>query len=221
MKASRQGPGEASAVARNDGSVGLFYLDPGSLGTGTQQTWVFRNFTPAEGTAGAVAFLNEPARRGPGRQARSLATMARSGFFILSQEQDDLESGRCGREAGARAPGTQASDVTRALLWGRRVSPDLFLFGKRKGPGRPGGLLSGAPTDLDVWNKKLRKTGVGSFFQEKNELTLCEEARERRIVGSLKPFRWNPAGSQSRPVELDQQPEASLAWGVGDHPGEA
>src|SRR5208337_1665223 len=42
-----------------------------------------------------------------------------------------------------------------------------------------------------------------------------------RIVGSLKPFRWNPAGNQSRPVELDQQPEASLAWWVGNHPCEA
>ena len=27
----RQGRGEASASARNDGSVGLFYLEPGSL----------------------------------------------------------------------------------------------------------------------------------------------------------------------------------------------
>ena len=42
-----------------------------------------------------------------------------------------------------------------------------------------------------------------------------------RIVASLKPFRWNPAGNQSRPVELDQQPEASLAWWVGNHPCEA
>ena len=48
-----------------------------------------------------------------------------------------------------------------------------------------------------------------------------QEAREKRIVGSLKPFRWNPAGNQSRPVEPDQQPEASLAWWVGDHPCEA
>ena len=39
-----------------------------------------------------------------------------------------------------------------------------------------------------------------------------------RIVGSLKPFRWNPAGNQSRPVEPDQQPEASLAWWVGYTP---
>ena len=47
------------------------------------------------------------------------------------------------------------------------------------------------------------------------------KARERRIVGSLKPFRWNPTGNQSRPVEPEQQPEASLAWWVGDHPCEA
>src|SRR5271157_3127322 len=48
-----------------------------------------------------------------------------------------------------------------------------------------------------------------------------QEARERRIVTTVKPFRWNPVGNQSRPVEPDQQPEASLAWWVGDHPCEA
>src|SRR5208283_4027733 len=42
-----------------------------------------------------------------------------------------------------------------------------------------------------------------------------------RIISKMKPFRWNPAGNQSRPVELDQQPEASLAWWVGNHPCEA
>ena len=52
-------------------------------------------------------------------------------------------------------------------------------------------------------------------------LDLAKKAREGRIVISLKPFRWNPAGNQSRPVEPDQQPEASLAWWVGDHPCEA
>ena len=50
---------------------------------------------------------------------------------------------------------------------------------------------------------------------------LAGNKHTRRIVGSLKPFRWNPAGNQSRPVEPDQQPEASLAWWVGDHPCEA
>ena len=48
-----------------------------------------------------------------------------------------------------------------------------------------------------------------------------QESSGRRIVGSLKPFRWNPAGNQSCPVKPDQQPEASLAWWVGDHPCEA
>ena len=66
------------------------------------------------------------------------------------------------------------------------------------------------------------KSGVGSsFLPEKTNGHRAKKARERRIVGSLKPFRWNPAGNQSRPVEPDQQPEASLAWWVGDHPCEA
>ena len=59
------------------------------------------------------------------------------------------------------------------------------------------------------------------ILTRKDEPTSRKKARERRIVGSLKPFRWNPAGNQSRPVEPDQQPEASLAWRVGDHPCEA
>jgi hypothetical protein len=63
---ARQGPGEASASIRNNGSVGLFFLEPGSLGSGTQQTWMFRDFTAAQGTAGAVAFLNDAPRQGPG-----------------------------------------------------------------------------------------------------------------------------------------------------------
>ena len=56
----------------------------------------------------------------------------------------------------------------------------------------------------------------------------CEKMNRHRTRSSgeedsrsLKPFRWNPAGNQSRPVEPDQQPEASLAWWVGDHPCEA
>jgi hypothetical protein len=52
-------------------------------------------------------------------------------------------------------------------------------------------------------------------------LTLRQEVLERRIAHNLKPFVGNPAGNQSRPVELDQQPEASLAWWVGNCPCEA
>jgi hypothetical protein len=61
--ADRQGAGQVSAIARNDGSVGLFFLEPGSLGATTQQTWAFRDFPT---TDAAVTFLNEPARQGPG-----------------------------------------------------------------------------------------------------------------------------------------------------------
>jgi hypothetical protein len=68
-EAARQGHGEASAAPRNDNSVGLFYLvylAPGSLGNGTQQEWIYREFTAAEGPQGAVTFLNEAPRQGPG-----------------------------------------------------------------------------------------------------------------------------------------------------------
>ena len=44
-------------------------------------------------------------------------------------------------------------------------------------------------------------------------LTLRREARERRIISKCETFHRNPAGSQSRPAEPGQQPEASLAWG--------
>jgi hypothetical protein len=33
------------------------------------------------------------------------------------------------------------------------------------------------------------------------------------VLSSTETFRWNPAGDQSRLVELGEQPEASLAWG--------
>ena len=60
----RQGPGEATATLRNDGSAGLLYLAPGSLGAGNAQTWESGEFA---GPQQAVDFLNEPARQGPGQ----------------------------------------------------------------------------------------------------------------------------------------------------------
>ena len=61
---ARQGPGEATATLRNDGSAGLLYLAPGSLGASTAQTWESGEFA---GPKQAVDFLNEPARQGPGQ----------------------------------------------------------------------------------------------------------------------------------------------------------
>jgi hypothetical protein len=80
---ARQGAGEASAFVRDDGSVGLFYLEPGSLGSSTQQTWVFQNFTAAEGAAAAVNFLNEPARQGRGQVSAVARTDGSVGLFYL------------------------------------------------------------------------------------------------------------------------------------------
>src|ERR1700677_2408416 len=49
------------------------------------------------------------------------------------------------------------------------------------------------------------------------------EAWERgaRCKDHLKTFQLNPAGIQSRPAELGQQPEASLASCAGNPPDEA
>ena len=66
---ARQGPGEACASARNDGSVGLIFLEPGSLGASTALTWVYDNFGSQ---ADAVSFLNTDARQGPGEASTTL-----------------------------------------------------------------------------------------------------------------------------------------------------
>ena len=48
---ARQGRGEASATLRNDGTAGLLWLEPGSLGDSTAQTWQYQEF-PAPRRAG-------------------------------------------------------------------------------------------------------------------------------------------------------------------------
>ena len=82
-EAARQGRGQVSATPRNNGSVGLFFLEPGSLGSSTSQTWAYRNFLPAEGPAAAVAFLNEPARQGPGEASAFVRNDNSVGLFYL------------------------------------------------------------------------------------------------------------------------------------------
>ena len=62
----RQGRGEATAALRSDGSVGLFYLVPGSLGVSPNPAWQFQEFPGPNGEQAAVAFLNEPLRQGRG-----------------------------------------------------------------------------------------------------------------------------------------------------------
>jgi len=65
-EAARQGPGEATVTLRNDGSAGLLYLAPGSLGASTTQTWHFKEFPAPDGVTSALAFLNASPRQGAG-----------------------------------------------------------------------------------------------------------------------------------------------------------
>ena len=50
----------------------------------------------------------------------------------------------------------------------------------------------------------------------RERLGLCAKKLGKGGKLVLETFHQNPAGSQSCPVELDQQPEASLAWRVGN-----
>src|SRR5271165_713125 len=76
----RQGPGEVSATPRNDGSVGLFFLEPGSLGTSTRQAWAFQAFTNVND---AVTFLNDAPRQGPGEASAFARNDGSVGLFYL------------------------------------------------------------------------------------------------------------------------------------------
>ena len=72
-----------------------------------------------------------------------------------------------------------------------------------------------------AWSLKEEK-GTFCFCRKQNVLAL-RLAWERRIECRIhrETFRWNPAGSQARPEESGQQPEASLAWCRGDPACEA
>src|ERR1022692_1275282 len=79
----RQGRGEASATLRNDGTAGLLWLEPGSLGEGAEQTWQFREFPAPDGEQAAVAFLNEPLRQGRGEASATLRNDGTAGLLWL------------------------------------------------------------------------------------------------------------------------------------------
>jgi hypothetical protein len=82
--ADRQGPGEASATLRNDGSAGLMYLTPGSLGTSTSQTWILKQLPGPDGAQAAVQLLNGADRQGPGEASASLRSDGSAGLIFLA-----------------------------------------------------------------------------------------------------------------------------------------
>jgi hypothetical protein len=77
----RQGRGEASATLRADGTAGLLYLEPGSLGTSTTHTWEYGEFV---GAKQAVDFLNDPARQGRGEATVTTRKNGTVGLLYLS-----------------------------------------------------------------------------------------------------------------------------------------
>src|SRR6202034_2003944 len=79
----RQGRGEASGTLRNDGTAGLLWLEPGSLGEGTEQTWQSAEFPAPNGEAAAVNFLNEPLRQGRGEASVTLRNDGTAGLLWL------------------------------------------------------------------------------------------------------------------------------------------
>jgi hypothetical protein len=89
----RQGAADASVTLRNDGSAGLIWLEPGSLGEGTQQTWQSSEFPAPNGAQEAVNFLNEPARQGRGEASANLRNDGSAGVVWL-------EPGSLGSSAG-------------------------------------------------------------------------------------------------------------------------
>jgi hypothetical protein len=79
----RQGAGEASVTLRNNGSAGVMWLEPGSLGFGTEQTWQASEFPAPNGAQDAVNFLNEPARQGAGEASVTLRNDDSAGLIWL------------------------------------------------------------------------------------------------------------------------------------------
>ena len=82
--AARQGPGEVSVTPRNDGSVSLVFLAPGSLGNAANPSWNFRDFPAPNGEAAAIDFLNNLAHRpGPGEATGFLRNNGTATVFYL------------------------------------------------------------------------------------------------------------------------------------------
>jgi hypothetical protein len=141
--ADQQGPGEASATLRDDGSVGLIFLAPGSLGTpnpdtGNSQTWYWQEFEPepnvdVTGAQLAVQFLNEADRQGPG-QVASLTARGNGSAGLLF--------------LGPGSLGTSTSPTWTAAEFNSAQDAVAFLNGthdplQKSGPGEAVGFMPG------------------------------------------------------------------------------
>ena len=113
----RQGRGEASLTLRNDGSAGLIYLEPGSLGEETSPTWLTAEFASAQD---AADFLNAAPRQGSGEASATLRNDGTAGLLYL-------EPGSLGAE-------TSPSWLT-AQFASAQDAADFLNAAPRQGPG--------------------------------------------------------------------------------------
>jgi 3',5'-cyclic AMP phosphodiesterase CpdA len=108
----RQGDGEAFAIAGNDGSIGLFYLDPGSGGDNPDRTlppWMFRSFSADDGLLGALDFLNEDPRQWPGQAFAVAGNDGTVGLFFHDAPVDFGWTGSWGVKSFTADEGTQGA----------------------------------------------------------------------------------------------------------------
>ncbi len=100
----RQGRGEAAAALRSDGSVGLFYLEPGDLGAAGSPDWLWQEFPGPTGAKAAAIFLNAPPRQGRGEAVATLRGDGTAGLLYLE-------------------PGSLGTSTTHSWEYGEFVGP--------------------------------------------------------------------------------------------------
>ena len=124
----RQGAGEASVTLRNDGSAGLLFLEPGSLGNSTAQTWLTREFPAPNGVQAAADFLNEPLRQGAGEASVTPRNDGSAGLLFL--------------EPGSLGNSTAQTWLTREFPApnGAQAAVDFLNAAPRQGPGEAVGF---------------------------------------------------------------------------------
>src|SRR5258708_7191351 len=79
----RQGRDEASVTPRGNGTTGLLWLEPGSLGNSTEQTWQHKDFPGPDGESAALAFLNASPRQGAGEASGFVRNDGSAVIFYL------------------------------------------------------------------------------------------------------------------------------------------
>ena len=68
---------------RSNGTVGLLWLEPGSLGDNTAPTWQYKDFPGPDGEQAALAFLNASPRQGAGEVSGFVRSDGSAVIFYL------------------------------------------------------------------------------------------------------------------------------------------